>query len=271
MLISSLSLTISKFDSNIDDYYGGNMDKTVCVTTLKQGNPADEVEDTRMAVFRDTVKSLKGYPCLCLYTDTEKVVVDELRNEGITMIEQTSFGMGNIRREAILNAMTNFQNAEYYCWMEPEKPNLAKFIKPMVSKMKKEKSALGIFNRNGMTSYPSEQAHYYLFCRAVASKLLGFDFDYAFGPMILSSSAVNYFTEYKSKFDDKWDSILVPRIDVLAAGLPVSFLGIDFENDPRMTLIESGNPKMILKRIEQFNNVVPSLIERIHTIAKPPQ
>src|SRR5262249_23040060 len=117
--------------------------------------------------------------------------------------------------------------------------------------------------------YPAEQAYYYLFCRVAATKLVGFDLDYAFGPMMMSKPAIQYFLGYQGDYGDKWDSILIPRLRVIKRGETISLLPIDFKNDPRMTAVESGNPTLILKRLEQFNNVIPSLIrewERPRTI-----
>jgi len=69
-------------------------------------------------------------------------------------------GMGNIRREAIKEAISKFPKANYFCWLEPEKPDIIKFIIPLVKKMEANKADLGIFNRNDMSSYLPEQLHY---------------------------------------------------------------------------------------------------------------
>ena len=114
---------------------------------------------------------------------------------------------------------------------------------------------------NTHTSYPPEQSHYYQFCRAVATQFVGFDFDYAFGPMVITRSSASFFLNYNGKCGDKWDSILIPRLQIIKSGLKTSILPIDFQNDQRMTSVESGNPTIILKRLEQFNNVIPSLVE----------
>lgn len=126
--------------------------------------------------------------------------------------------------------------------------------------MCKEQSELGIFNRIDMVSYPPEQAYYYLFCRAVATHFVGFDIDYAFGPMVMTRIATQYFLDYRGEYGDKWDSILIPRLRIIKDGLRISVLPIYFQNDLRMKQLEAGNPIIILKRLEQFNNVVPSLI-----------
>ena len=238
-------------------------DNIICVTTFRQGNPSNHIEYIRAKVFFDTVCELSNAALhlLVIYIDTEDLYLKDLQKQDVITVKQKSMGIGNIRREAIREACLRYQCANYLCWLEPEKPDIIKSILPMVHKMEKDKASLGIFNRNDMSSYPPEQSHYYQFCRAVATQFIGFDIDYAFGPMIMTRSSASYFLEYQGEYGDKWDSILVPRLRIIKNGLAVSVLPINFQNDRRMTRVESGNPTIILKRLEQFNNVVPSLVK----------
>jgi hypothetical protein len=238
-------------------------DQVVCVTTFRQGNPENSVGQTRAEVFLTTAQKMMelGLPVVALFTETQENFLGLLERLGVTLVKQQTSGMGAIRREALACAFSLFPLVKNYCWIEPEKPDMVRFIFPMLALMSKEQSLLGLFNRVGMASYPAEQAHYYLFCRVVATKLLGFDIDYAFGPMVISRPSVPNFLEYAGEYGDKWESILVPRLRILNRDEHVSLLSIDFKNDPRMTAIESGNIGMILKRLEQFNNVIPSLVE----------
>lgn len=243
----------------------------VCITTFRQGYADNPIELARAEVFLDTAKKLGnlGIPCVALSRETQTSFLDSLKHLGVVPVAQQSMGMGNIRREVIGTACSLFPDVEFYCWLEPEKPNLPAFILPMATLMSQEKSGLGLFNRVSMTSYPTEQAYYYLFCRAVASKLVGFDLDYAFGPMVMSKSATRYFLEYGGEYGDKWEAILIPRLRIIKQGIGVSLLSIDFENDPRMTAIESGNPSIVLKRLEQLNNIIPSLIKEWDKLNSP--
>jgi hypothetical protein len=239
-----------------------NAKNVVCVTTFRQGNPENHIEKVRTEVFIDTVKKMAdfGLSLVAVYIETQRLILNELKRFGVILIPQQSSGMGNVRKEALRAALDRFPNAKYLCWLEPEKTNMVQFVEPMCAKMTREQSALGMFNRMDMSSYPPEQTHYYLLCRAVASQLVGFDLDYAFGPMITTRSATSYFLEYRGEYGSKWDSILIPRLRIIKTGAGLSILPIDFRNDLRMTQVESGNETIILKRIEQLNNVVPSLI-----------
>lgn len=242
----------------------------VCVTTFRQGDPRNPIEKIRTEVFLDTTRELANasLSLVTVYIETQKDVLDKLRELGLTLCLQQSNGMGNIRREAISSTLNTFPDAKYLCWLEPEKPDMVRFIKPMYSKMKQEQTVLGMFNRSAMFSYPPEQAYYYLFCRAVATQLIGYDLDYAFGPMMIASPAALCFLEYRGEYGDKWDSILIPRLRVINNGAGISVLPVDFQNDQRMTQAESGNLAIILKRLEQFNNVIPSLISEWQRLSK---
>lgn len=248
-----------------------DLSKIVCVTTFRQGDPENAIENTRSKVFLDTAREAQnaGLTLVATYIETRGLVLETLRELGVILVKQQSMGMGNIRREALAGAYDNYPNAQYVCWVEPEKPGLVEYIVPMAHQMEREQSNLGIFNRNDMTSYPPEQAHYYLFCRAVATQLIGFDFDYAFGPMMITHWSAPYFLEYQGEYGDKWDSILIPRLRIIRDRQKISVFSTDFQNDARMTSVESGNPTIILKRIEQLNNVVPSLIAEWQRLGKP--
>ncbi len=238
------------------------MSDTVTVTTIRQGDPLDPVERLRAEIFLDTARviQLLKLPCVAVYVDCSDEYLAAVRSHGVHLVPQRSQGMGNVRREALRAARDHFPATKYYCWLEPEKSCLPWFIAPLRRRMAKDGAVLGLFNRKSMASYPKEQAHYYLFCRAVATALIGRDVDYAFGPMMLIPECLPYFIEYEGEYGDLWESILLPRLRVIKSGARYTTLSVSFKNDPRMTTIEAGNPDMILKRLAQFNNVIPSLV-----------
>ena len=239
-----------------------NTENIACITTFRQENLTGLVEKTRAEVFLDTAEKMArvNLPLTVVYTETKRFILDTLRGLGMNLVPQRSSGMGNIRREAFVAALRAFPKAKYLCWLEPEKPGMVQFVAPMAHRMEQERSVLGMFNRTSMASYPPEQAYYYLFCRAVATQLIGCDIDYAFGPMMMTRSASSYFLNYQGEYGDTWDCILIPRLRIMNNGDGISVLPVNFRNDPRMTQVESGNVVMMLKRLEQLNNVIPSLV-----------
>lgn len=238
--------------------------KILAFTTIRQGDPANLIERTRSEVVVDTLSQLHDHEiqCVAVYKDCAPEYLAKLRSLGTTLVQQNAQGMGNTRREALREVMTRSDTGTFLFWLEPEKPDMPRYAKELCVRMVNTGAKLGLFNRTAesMSSYPAEQSHYYQFCRAVASQLAGFDIDYAFGPIILHPDAVEAFLAYDGRYNDLWDSILVPRIPFVQHGEVVT-LEVNFQNDARMTQIESGNPEIILKRVDQFNNVIPSLIK----------
>ena len=238
------------------------MKDVVAFTTIRQGSPSVLVEKVRSEIFLDTAKALSvlEVPFVAVSTECDESYLAQLHHLGIVTVPQSGMGIGKIRREALRAAMDKFPLASHYFWLEPEKPDMPRFLETMVHLMRAEDATLGLFNRIGMGSYPEEQAYYYLFCRAVASKLVGFDLDYAFGPMVVSRESASYFLQYAGEYGDKWEAILIPRLRAIRQNARIAILPVNFKNDPRMTETESGNPSLIMKRVEQFNNVIPSLL-----------
>lgn len=191
--------------------------EVVLAMTFRQGSTSDPIEQIRTTVFLDTIKNIiaTGVNCVVIYIDTEDTLIQHMQASGIVPLLQQSSGMGGVRREALSRAAEYFPDAKYICWIEPEKQNMVKFIFPMVQCMRNGNWCLGLFNRRSMKSYPAEQAHYYLFFRAVASKFLGRDVDYAFGPMMCERTMLPYFLSYESKYGDLWDSLLIPRLEII--------------------------------------------------------
>lgn len=179
--------------------------KIICVTTFRQGDVRNNIERIRSEVFLDTVKNISknGLHLLVIYTDTKDSYLKYLRKPNIITIKQSLTGMGNVRRESFNKASLKFPNTNYTCWIEPEKPDIVKFILPITNIMIRDNSNLGLFNRVNMSSYPPEQSYYYQFCRSVATQLTGFDIDYAFGPMVIKNSSIPYFSKYKGEYGDK--------------------------------------------------------------------
>jgi len=234
----------------------------VIFTTFRQGLGNNPIEKVRADVFLDTASACAelGITLVTTYKECTDEYLNELRDLGVILFDQLAVGIGAVRREALRTVLENMSGSRYYLWTEPEKPMIPSFALNAITELEKTKSNICFFNRIDMRSYPAEQAYYYLFCRKVASKLVGFDWDYAFGPMILTRESASYFLNYQSKYGDDWDSILIPRLYILRDELKYLVKPVKFKNDPRMTAIESGSSEMILKRIDQFNNVIPSLI-----------
>lgn len=220
------------------------------------------MERIRAEIFLDTATACANLEIklVAIFKDCSDSYLKRLEELDVLLFQQQTFGMGAVRREAIRIGLETFNDAEYYLWLEPEKPNFPVIAKSVLLELDQTNAKFCFFNRKSMESYPPEQAYYYLFCRAVASSLIGYDLDYAFGPMIITKRSAPFFLKYAGEYGDLWDSILIPRLRIIRSNLSCAIKVVEFHNDPQMTAIELGNPKIILKRVEQFQNVIPSLI-----------
>ena len=236
--------------------------KLVAMTTIRQGSSENTVERIRAEIFLDTaiICANSNIELTAVYKDCSKFYLEQLEDIGVLLFEQQTQGMGAVRREAMRFSINKFGSNHYYLWFEPEKPSFPPLAQNVTAKLGQVKAKFCFFNRRNLDSYPPEQAYYYLFCRSVASQLVGYDLDYAFGPMIMTKTSSKFFLDYKGEYGDLWDSILIPRLRIIRSNLSSIITSVDFKNDPRMTKIESGNPEMILKRVRQLQNVIPSLI-----------
>lgn len=229
------------------------------ITTIRQGSEQNSIEKVRAEVFLDTatVCFSLGIPLVAVFKDCSERYLKKLNDLEVILVPQSGSGIGYVRREAIKAGIDKIPGVRYYLWLEPEKPSFPIIVSKIITDLDTE---FCFFNRHSMNSYLPEQACYYLFCRWIASQLIGFDVDYAFGPMILTKVSARVFLEYEGEYGDLWDSILIPRLRIIRGNIPYEVKTVEFHNDPRMTAIESGILKMFLKRIEQFRNVIPALI-----------
>src|SRR3989339_1274937 len=117
----------------------------VCVTTFRQGNLKNAIERTRSEVFLDTMHRISdvGLSLVVVHIEIQESALRTLKRLGAILIGQQTFGMGNIRREALLGSCLRFPDARYFCWLEPEKPDLVRFIVPMAYQMKQDQSDFG--------------------------------------------------------------------------------------------------------------------------------
>jgi hypothetical protein len=234
----------------------------VALTTIDYGLYPTVPQKVRSDVFLDTAKNLRelGIPCIALAAECSDAYIRRVREHDVVVVPESNHGMGAARREVFAKGLELFPSAVHYLWLEPEKSHLPQHALRLSRQMLSQDAVLGLFNRGRMNSYPQEQAYYYLFCRAVASQLFGFDTDYAFGPMIMTKKSLPYFLDYRGDYGNLWDSILIPRVRLFYDRERICISHAAFQNDERMKLAESGDPEFILKRVRQIDNVIPSLI-----------
>jgi len=68
-----------------------------------------------------------------------------------------------------------------------------------------------------------------------------------------------HFLNYNGKYGDKWDSIHIPRLQVIAAGHNVISVPVDYPHPIDQTQEETGNLLQSYKRFGQIDNLVLSI------------
>lgn len=241
-----------------------NQSNLVAVTTIQYGIRTTGAARVRAEVFLDTASELHklAIPCVAIVRECSPAYLRKVRRKGVIIIPQEGQGMAESRKEAIKAGVNQFPRANHYLWLEPEKPDLPRCALLLSRRMTTERAALGLFNRTlkSMSTYPTEQRLLYDFCRTIASRILGCDIDYAFGPMILTRDTLPFFLGYDGEYGNRWNSILIPRLRVIHSCLKVVFLPVLFRNDQRIYNAENGDIKFLLKRFDQFNEIIPALI-----------
>ena len=244
------------------------MNDLVAVTTIKykenELSEAGIIGAVRAQAFLVTARNLKAsnIPCVAIFDECGAPYLATLKDIGIILVQQRGTSMGSVRREAFRAASDMFTSATYFAWLEPEKPDIVRYLSPLMEIMSRETSTLGLFNRTeeSMKSYGKLQAYYYLFCRSLANDLLGRDIDLAFGPMIVTRDGLREILSYNGEYGDKWDALFIPRLRMITKGMRVSILNIDFINYLPMNEVERRNIAIIEKRLMQMNNVTNALI-----------
>jgi glycosyltransferase involved in cell wall biosynthesis len=185
--------------------------------------------------------------------------IDAMREKGAMIIPQEQPGMGNARRQVLREASLIADIDGVVIWMEPEKYTLVPLLRPAVEMVTQDKNDLVLFQRKSLASYPEEQALAYEIGALAFEKATGFKADYAFGPMALSHTGVEYMTAYNGEYGDLWDSIHIPRIRMMQDGRPWANVEVDYTHPPEQTAAEGGVGKLVIKRMEQVGNVLQSL------------
>src|SRR5690242_4161909 len=105
----------------------------VAMTTIRQGSELDLIERVRAVVALDTCRLLAEHqiPTVVVYAETEPMYLQVMKSYGSHLVQQKIYGMGAARREAFTSSLKIFPEADYFFWLEPEKPDMVRFVWPM--------------------------------------------------------------------------------------------------------------------------------------------
>ena len=180
--------------------------------------------------------------------------LSEIRRNGGILIKQSEKGLGNARRQGFREAYN--KNKKVILWTEPEKHDLIRSIPLIIRPLLEKKADLIVPKRKSMESYPLSQQLLEPFANLFWKELTGTDLDLWIGVRALRREVANYFINYFSEYDDKWDLLNMPLIDMIKDKKVIKSVEIYYEYDSRQTEDEEHNLEILKKRIEQLNTLI---------------
>ncbi|HEX8763335.1 MAG TPA: hypothetical protein VF733_06300 [Candidatus Saccharimonadales bacterium] len=191
--------------------------------------------------------------------------IEQMKRRNVTVIPQRVPGMGSAQRQALQAAKDLTSPSASIVWTESEKYPLIPLLSDSIAIRNHDQYDLVMFKRNSLASYPPEQAMSYNLISLATRYLLNIENDFGWGPTILSSRAIDYYTSYESLYGDSWDAIHCPKLHIMKDGLPWTILPIAYEHPPEQTVVETGMT-MFMKRIEQAQQLVGSISKEVERI-----
>lgn len=242
----------------------------IAVGTTTQYSSKD---DKRGSLAVQTLETLAaaGYRTSVVDGGSHSVWLERFSNiKGVTLTPETldirtgepSMGAGRRQTLAIAKSFVNARGV--VVWMEPEKIDFVKSIGRAAKMILDGHADVVMPRRKSLDSYPPEQQAAETLGNWSAQNLLGGKpLDFWFGPRLWSMRALPCMLDYAApgsvSYGDKWDSIMVPALNAMAAGLRVASVDVDYTHPSDQTKQETGDIKFTLKRIEQLYNIVPAL------------
>jgi glycosyltransferase involved in cell wall biosynthesis len=232
--------------------------RTVVATTTF--NP---VMDVRAQLAIQTVRALRehGYGVVVVDGGSPSELTTTLRELNAHVEAEETRGMGASRRQALTRAGEIAGPDGIVVWMEPEKLGFVDQIYAAVHPIIRGEADLVVPARRSLASYPPEQQHAEQIGDLAFEYLTGIKLDPWFGPRVMNQAALTHFLNYDGKYGDKWDSIFVPVLRAVAVGLRVVSVEVDYTHPAEQTKAETGDIDMLIKRIDQLENLVPMLYQ----------
>lgn len=234
----------------------------ILATTTKFSN--NDLGDVRTKLTLKTFElaKIQGYKVVMVDDASNEVFVEKAKGMGVFVFEQKSSGMGNARREAIQHAkeMIGDDEGAFVVWIEPEKCNIIKHLMSIAAYEPSPQYDLILFNRVSLKSYPREQELTYTYGKLLSEYLLGQNIDLFFGPVAIRKKATDYFLDYKGDYGDRWDSVHIPKLRIIANHISFTQINIEYAHPVEQTSSEMGSLDMFIKRTEQAHELSKAYI-----------
>ena len=185
--------------------------------------------------------------------------IHQMTELGALVLPQETPGMGRARRQALKTA-DDIADERAIVWLEPEKYPMVPLLDEAVDYVNSRNFDMVMFRRKSLESYPPEQMHSYQMGNLAIRYIAGIETDFFFGPVTLSHQGVDYFLRYQSPFDDLWDSIHVPKLQIINDGLPWTQVEVDYTHPREQTEAETGVLDLFLRRTQQMYQLTQALL-----------
>jgi len=228
-------------------------------------------KEVRAACTLKTFELAQQYdiPVVTVDAGSPPYYLEQIRDYGVEVIEQTKPGMGNAQRQVIQAAQERINASGTIVWTESEKYPLVPLLTAAADVRNRHDYDLVLFKRNSLDSYPPEQAMSYQLIALAMKYLTGIDSDFGWGPTVMSTRDADYYLRYTSRYGDSWDALHCPKLHIMKDGLPWTILPVDYWHPPEQTAAETGMT-LFMKRIEQARQLVGAMTEEVHRIGLAP-
>lgn len=220
--------------------------------------------EVRARLALETIRGLvKLYPVVVVDGGSPKEFRQKIVDCGAVLLDEVPGGMGAGRRQAMHSASEIASEGGAVVWMEPEKLSLVSSIEKIVDPILSRKADLVIPRRISMRSYPQEQIYAEWLGNKIFNGIVGrgSNYDIWFGPFAANKKALRHFLDYNGMYGDRWDSILIPRLEIIKDGLVVSDVPVEYSHPSEQTKEEEGDMMFMHKRIIQLSSLVDAFIK----------
>ena len=187
--------------------------------------------------------------------------VQKCQKLGAMVFPQATNTMGGGRREVFQKAGEMIDIGDAILWTEPEKYTAIKYFSKITKPIISGRADFIAGERKNLNTYPMEQQYLEKTVALAYEYITGQKVDLGFGICAFNLVALKFFLDYHGDYGDKWDSLLVPRLRILKAGLRMENIKVPYKHPRIQTLQETGDMDFFMKRIEQLNNVISPLYE----------
>lgn len=118
-----------------------------------------------------------------------------------------------------------------------------------------------------MESYPLVQQYIEPLGNAFWKEVTGTDLDMWIGPRTWKKELSDYFINYDGKYGDKWDSIFIPVMNIIADGYKVKGVEIDYVHPKIQTEIEEKLKDFNSRRVDQYNSLTMAILKHANAMA----